>query len=86
MVPIFLPWCAGASTSSDSGAGDVGKALALRPPSMPSLDFALGFAGDGEAARSSSGVMDIGVGDFVRARPPNVPSRLRGEGADDVGG
>ena len=88
MVPSFLPcFGGGVSTSSDSGAGDVGWGLALRPPSMPSLGFALGFSGDGEGdACSSIGVMDIGVGDFVRARPPNVPRRLRGEGADDTGG
>ncbi len=73
--------------SSDSGPGDVGWGLVFRPPSMPSLGFALGFSGDGEGdACSSIGVMDIGVGDLVRARPPIVPRRLRGEGADDAGG
>ena len=76
------------STSSDSGAGDVGWGLAaLRPPIVPSLDFALGFSGDGVGdVWASIGGVDVGVGDLVRARPPSVPRRLRGEGADDVGG
>jgi hypothetical protein len=90
MVPSFLPCFGGVSASSDSGPEDVGWGLTLRPPSMPSLGFALGFSGDVEvevgAACSSIGVMDIGVGDLVRARPPSVPRHLRGEGADDAGG
>ena len=90
MVPSFLPCFGGVSTSSDSGAGDVGLGLAFLPPIVPSLALALGFLGDGEVgledACSSVGVMDIGVGDLVCARPPSVPRRLRGEGADDTGG
>ena len=88
MVPSFLPSGSSVSMSSESGAGDGSWGFALRPPIVPSLDFGFGFAGDGvgDVCSSSIGVVDIGVGDFVRARPPSVPRRLWGEGADDVGG
>ena len=87
IMPSFLPCFNGTSASSDSGAAGVGWGLALRPPMVPSLDFGLGFSGDGVgAACSSVRVADIGVGDSARARPPSVPRRLRGEGADDVVG
>jgi len=89
IVPSFLPCFGGdVSASSDSGAGGVGWGLAaLRPPIVPSLDFGLGFSGDGVGdVWASIGGVDVGVGDLVRARPPSVPRRLRGEGADNVGG
>ena len=86
IMPSFLPCFDGTSASSESGAAGVGWGLALRPPMVPSLDFALGFSGDGVGASSSMRVVDIGVGDLVRARPPSVPRRFRGEGADDVVG
>ena len=85
IVPSFLPCFGGdVSASSDSGAGGVGWGLAaLRPPIVPSLDFGLGFSGDGVGdAWASIGVVDVGEADLVRARPPSVPRRLRGEGAD----
>ena len=94
MVPSFLPCGGGMSTSSDSGAGDICRGLALRPPIVPSLDFGLGCAGDGEVCVGGAcsligfvdiGIVDIGVGDLVRARPPSAPRRLRGEGAEERG-